>query len=545
MAIATTNHESQLIAQFNKLYITNRNPFLQMTKTGGYITVTNRSMADHDVLNHLRQKTTLGVCNKGTKAQDGTPVSRTKFLCFDCDGGDGRDKKNPLTADEKLSKAYDQAGSIRRVLISKYGIPAKDIHVSVSGGKGLHVDLFLSDAIKYTILEEFYKQVIADCGLTEGEVEFRPNGAGVKLPLGKNMKTKRLMVFCAYSDKFAISKSSAKGGTRHFKNMSLADSYKYFLRIEPMDLAWFTGAGGPLEIARGEAKLRKEAKRKLNLTDSEEKTYDEHYNKGDWSDKTPEERKEQLENILGMNHLDGYLKRHMTTYFLAMHLRSEGYNQETVEDVISEVISNTFANPDTRYCISEDTTLEFALSEVARLTKYVFDNDKEIHFTQKKITISRAEVLKILALKKPWERQMTLAFLIHEKKYAKEKGANFFLAYSDLRKYGCDTKPSRCKAQILELSETTGFVEPVSMGVKKDKWVDDNRIFETNIYRVQLLTEAEQKSEDNQLTMELDINKKLKFEEVVTQFISQDEAKALLTKSQYYKTYKQLYEATN
>ena len=191
MAIATTNHELQLIAQFNKLYITNRNPFLQMTKTGGYITVTNRTLADHDVLNHLRQKTTLGVCNKGTKTQDGTPVSRTKFFCFDCDGGDGRDKKNPLTADEKLSKAYDQAGSIRRVLISKYGIPAKDIHVSVSGGKGLHVDLFLSDAIKYTILEEFYKQVIADCGLTEGEVEFRPNGAGVKLPLGKNMKTNK------------------------------------------------------------------------------------------------------------------------------------------------------------------------------------------------------------------------------------------------------------------------------------------------------------------------------------------------------------------
>lgn len=541
MALATTKQEQDLIAQFNKLYITNRNPFIQMKKDGTYTTV-HRNLGDVDVLRHIRHEQTMGVCNKGTKAQDGTAVSRTKFFCFDCDGGDSRDKKNPLTADEKLSRAYDQAGSIRRVLIGKYGIPAKDIHVSVSGGKGLHVDLFLSDAIKYTILEEFYRQVIADCGLTEGEVEFRPNGTGVKLPLGKNKVTNKLMVFCVYSDKFAISKSSAKGGTRHFKNMTLKESQKYFLKIEPMDLEWFTGAGGPLEIARGEAKLRKEAKNKLNLTDKQEKTFDEHYDKGDWAGLTPDEWHEQMSKVISAGHmLDNSRRRHHTTYFLAMTLRSQGCEQEEVEEQIANVIINTFEHH--RHLISEDTTLEFALSEVTRLTKYVFDNNKEIHFTQKKVTISRAEVLKILALKKPWERQMTLAFLIHQKKYASAEDEAFYLAYSRLAKYGCDNNRQRCKTQILELAETTGFIEPVSMGVKKTVWVDDKCLFETNVYKFQLLTEAEKSSEDHQLTIELDINKKPSFEEMVVHFISQDEAKALLTKSQYYNTYKELYEA--
>lgn len=545
MALATTKQEQDLIAQFNKLYITNRNPFIQMKKDGTYTTV-HRNLGDVDVLRHIRHEQTMGVCNKGTKAFDGTPVSLTKFFTFDVDGGDGRDKKNPLTADEKLTRAYDQAGSIKRTLHRKYGIPLKDIHVSVSGGKGLHVDLFFSDAIKYTILEEFYRQVLVDCGLTEGEVEFRPNGSGVKLPLGKHKVTNKLMVFCAYSDKFAISKSSAKGGTRHFKNMTMKESHSYFLKIQPIDLAWFTSTDkdnpGPLAIARGEAKLRKEAKNKLNLTDKQEKTFDEHYDKGDWAGLTPDEWHEQMSKVISAGHmLDNSRRRHQTTYFLAMTLRAQGFEQEEVEEQIANVMVNTFEHH--RHLISEDTTLEFALSEVTRLTKYVFDNNKEIHFTQKKVTISRAEVLKILALKKPWERQMTLAFLIHKKKYATTEDGSFYCAYSKLAKYGCDAKPSRCKAQILELAETTGFVEPVSMGVKKTKWVDDKCLFETNVYKFQLLTEAEKSSEDHQLTIELDINKKPSFEEMVVHFISQDEAKALLTKSQYYNTYKELYEA--
>ena len=428
MALATTKQEQDLIAQFNKLYIANRNPFIQMKKDGTYTTV-HRNLGDVDVLRHIRHEQTMGVCNKGTKAQDGTPVSRTKFCTFDVDGGDGRDKKNPLTADEKLTRAYDQAGSIKRTLHRKYGIPLKDIHVSVSGGKGLHVDLFFSDAIKYTILEEFYRQVLIDCGLTEGEVEFRPNGSGVKLPLGKHKTTNKLMVFCAYSDKFAMSKSSAKGGTRHFKNMTMKESYSYFLKIKPIDLAWFTCTDkdnpGPLAIARGEAKLRKEAKNKLNLTNKQEKTFDGILDKAGDLNKTPEEYQKHLEEVLSEKHLKPNMKRHQTTYFLAMLLRSQGHEQETVEEMISTVIANTFDSEDHRHLINEDTTLEFALSEVTRLVKYVFDNNKEIHFIQKKITISRAEVLKILALKKPWERQMTLAFLIHKKNMPRQKTASF------------------------------------------------------------------------------------------------------------------------
>lgn len=546
MTIAKTEQEQALIAQFNKLYITNRNPFLQMTKAGGYVTVTNRSLADHDVLNHLRHKSTFGVCNKGTKGADGTDVSHTKFMTFDCDGGDGRDKKNPMTADEKLTRAYDQASSIRRVLIGKYGIAPHDIHVSVSGGKGLHVDLFFSDTIKYKTLETFYRNVIADCGLTDGEVEFRPNGSGVKLPLGKNMKTKKLMVFCAYSDKFSLTKVSAKNGTRHFRNMTLAESYKYFLRIQPMDKQEFLEKTLNKALKEGGYSKRVFDKDdKLKLTVKQDAVVNGVLETMDISPKSIKEYKKPMEEILAMGHMNSNLKRHQTTYFLAITLRSKGYGREATEDLISTVIANTFDDENLRHLISEDTTREFALSEVERLTKYVFDNNKDFHFVEKKITISRAEVLKILTLKKFWAKQMMLAFLIHQKKYATTEDGSFYCAYSELARYGCDATPSRCKAKILELSEETGFVEPISMGVKKAKWTNDNCFYETNVYRVQLLTEAEQKSPDNQLTLELDTTKKPTFEEVVVQLISQDEAKTMFTKNQFYKTYKPLYEAIN
>lgn len=542
MTLAKTELETQLIAQFNKLYITNRNPFLQMTKAGGYVTVTNRNFSDYDVLQHLRHKTTLGVCNKGTKGYDGANVSKTKFLTFDCDGGDGRDKKNPLTADEKLTRAYDQAGSIRRVLIGKYGIAPHDVHVSVSGGKGLHVDLFLSKPIKYTILENFYEHVIADCGLTSGEVEFRPNGSGVKLPLGKNMKTKKLMVFCAHSDKFSIAKATAKNGTRRFRNMTLAESYKYFLRIEPMDAKSFMEMYSRVVLGEQAEEAATKKKNKLNLTDKQDKAFNEVLDKTNISDKSPEEYQKHLLEILSTGHMNGHMKRNNTTYFLTIFLKSQGYEQAEVEEIVGGVIANTFDNENLRHLISEDTTKEFALSEVERIAKYVFENNKEIYHTQKKITISRAEVLKLLTLKKFWAKQMAFAFLVHQKKYATAEDGSFYMAYSELARYGCDATPARCKTKILELSKETGFVEPISMGVKKAKWTDDSCFYETNIYRVQLLTEAEQKSPDNQLTIELDTTKKPSFEEVVVQLISHDEAKALLTKSQYYNTFKELYE---
>jgi len=326
----------------------------------------------------------------------------------------------------------------------------------------------------------------------------------------------------------------------------MKESYSYFLKIKPIDLAWFTCTDkdnpGPLAIARCEAKLRKEAKNKLNLTNKQEKTFDGILDKAGDLNKTPEEYQKHLEEVLSEKHLKPNMKRHQTTYFLAMLLRSQSHEQETVEEMISTVIANTFDSEDHRHLINEDTTLEFALSEVTRLVKYVFDNNKEIHFIQKKITISRAEVLKILSLKKPWARQMTFAVLIHQKKYANKETGNFYMAYSELAWYGCDATPARSKAQILELSETTGFVEPVSMGIKKTKWADNKCFYETNVYKVQLLTEAEQKSDDNQLTMELNTTKRPSFEEVMVQLVSQDEAKALLTKSQYYNTFKELYE---
>ena len=543
MTLAKTELEQALIAQFNKLYITNRNPFLQMTKAGGYVTVTNRNFSDYDVLQHLRHKTTLGVCNKGTKGYDGANVSKTKFLTFDCDGGDSRDKKNPLTADEKLIRAYDQASSIRRVLIGKYGIAPQDVHVSVSGGKGLHVDLFLSTPIKYTILENFYEHVIADCGLTSGEVEFRPNGSGVKLPLGKHMKTKKLMVFCAYSDKFSLTKASAKNGTRHFRNMTLAESYRYFLRIQPMEAKSFMEMYSRVVLGEQAQEAVVNKKNKLNLTDKQDKAFNEVLDKTNISDKSPEEYQKHLLEILSTGHMNGNMKRNNTTYFLTIFLKSQGYEQAEVEEIVGGVITNTFEDENLRHLINEDTTLEFALSEVERIAKYVYENNKEIYHTQKKITISRAEVLKILTLEKFWAKQMVFAFLVHEKKYATAEGANFYMAYSELTRYGCDSNRQRCKNKIIELSDETGFVEPISMGVKKTKWTDDNRIFETNIYKVQLLTEAERKSPDNQLTIELDTTKKPSFEEIVVQLISQDEAKTMFTKNQFYKTYKKLYEA--
>ena len=95
-----------------------------------------------------------------------------KFICFDIDYSDI----------EILKAVVDTLVDL--------GFDRRDIHPSVSGGKGFHVEIFFDKPMANAALKRLYEGVIAAGGFDRHKVEFRPTpNQAVRLPLSRHYKT--------------------------------------------------------------------------------------------------------------------------------------------------------------------------------------------------------------------------------------------------------------------------------------------------------------------------------------------------------------------
>lgn len=126
-------------------------------------------MTDNVIRNHLRQKYSVAVFA-------GEAASR--FVCFDVD--DGRK--------ETVHGVIDALAAL--------GFPKEHIHVSYSGSKGYHVEMFFCELVQTWRLREVYQKVIASTGFDPRKVEFRPtHGSAIKLPLSIHARTGNICWF--------------------------------------------------------------------------------------------------------------------------------------------------------------------------------------------------------------------------------------------------------------------------------------------------------------------------------------------------------------
>ena len=100
--------------------------------------------------------------------QDGS----CKFTTFDIDDGNV----------DTLDAVYQSLLGI--------GIPEESIGVSLSGGKGWHVDVFFDEPVSFAHRTAIYNYVLMETQKTTHDVEFFPtNKVGIKLPLSVHHKT--------------------------------------------------------------------------------------------------------------------------------------------------------------------------------------------------------------------------------------------------------------------------------------------------------------------------------------------------------------------
>lgn len=126
-------------------------------------------LTDGVLRNHLEHKYAVAVF-AGERS--------SRFLCFDVD--DGR---------------RETVGEVIGALM-EMGFPRCGIHVSLSGGKGYHIEVFFDKLVRTEKLKRIYQRVLDLTELTVHQVEFRPtNSNAIKLPLSVHARTGNICWF--------------------------------------------------------------------------------------------------------------------------------------------------------------------------------------------------------------------------------------------------------------------------------------------------------------------------------------------------------------
>jgi hypothetical protein len=445
---------------------------------------------DYLLIRHLKGDKTIGVLLGAG--------GLTKFLCFDVDV-----KHNPAKAKEVTRRLVS-------LLMLEYGIQQKDIHVSESGGKGYHIELFFDKAIPYTYFEPFYKEILYKLDENIHTIEQRPTTKGVKIPLGVHRGTKKV---CYYVNPISL---------KPIKNKN------YVLSIVPLDYEEF------------------KAKILDSVEDISVNTFKLEHNEGQQTenllhdvkidDKSLEDIEKDILKVLQNNRLSYAGTRHKLTLQIAKYYYSQGEEKEIAYEVIKNVMMNSkdFINP--------ETTNYMILEDIDRTVNDVYSKGYLLRGARTEIEITKAEILQILAIKELHLKKLLLSMLIHSKKFKKKNNA-FTMSLSIMKKYGNTLNEGRL-IKYLKLLEQMGKIKILEHGVIDEvrSKAEKTFLYKPNVYEITLNPAI---SEEEQASITIKSDFKADLIELVPKLIPKKEIKKILTPDVFKKTWSKHYREKN
>lgn len=391
-----------VIRKINDLYIQTRKKYL-VQFPDNYVTMDRDKFENVWTLNdgmikrHLQGRNTYGIFAGGWF---------NKFMTFDVDYND------QAMARWVTLKIVD-------TLVYEFNISYADIHVSLSGGKGYHVDLFFDKPLRVEDTEAFYRKVLAEMGElpADGDVEFRPTwDQGVKLPLGIHQKTGKR---CWFVDNRTL---------EPFK------SFDYILEIDPMD------STGIMEIDFGlTVEQVEEFEKVVQETDITANVLDK------------SEALQSARRLLELGRLEASGTRHKTTYIIACFGNMQGWEREETVNIIMDIL---LATPRDFY--SKGSTPEHWYKEAVRLVDYAYDNDKTLGNADKPVTVYKSEIIEVLKVGTFRQKQLAFAMLVTSKRY----GDVFYLTRSSAKEM-IGTNSDNTVTRGIERLAAVGFIEYV------------------------------------------------------------------------------------
>ena len=222
-----------VMKRMRDLYVTNRGRYLLMMKDGTRFVPKQKGkykgLTDKTLFGHVKRHFSIGVY---------ADHRWSSFVCFDVDAG----------GKEAVDGVLDG--------IEAFGVPLDMVHVSTSGGKGYHVEVFFDRPVSLCKLKLFYEWVTDFSSLDRKKVEFCPTDRqSIKLPLSIHPATGNI---CWFVDRDTLEPIEDAG---------------YILTIDQVPSTGFLALFDDKEFS--EAVVEKQAG-----TDQEKNTYDFDFSEG-------------------------------------------------------------------------------------------------------------------------------------------------------------------------------------------------------------------------------------------------------------------------
>ena len=428
-----------VVQALNDLYLTNRRKFIVQQHDGNYKEVKRYSksneeyskiLTDNTLCKHLDGILTLGVFA-------GKHV--TKFICFDVD---------------TKEQSRKDADYLRNVLIYGFGIDDKYIHISDSGNKGYHIELFFKDPISNKVVKEFYNRVLKHGKFTPKQVELRPlYQTGVKLPLGVHKVTGRRCNF-VNKDNFDEVYSSD-----YVRTIQQIDTNKFIkdldLKQQP-EMIPSSVSNKDHSIAKIEALIGT-----LDLTLYE-----------------VEHLQEDLKEILETKVLKYADSRNKYTLFLAIFLKELGHNEDDSIAIINGIMLNTKRNYE-GFINSSEHHIKY---ETQKIVKHTHKKNYVFHNIQRDVALYEDEIKDILSVKGIHLQRLYLSMLIHAKRYSSLEQP-FYMAYSVMTNMGNSQERGRLRGYVMQLSDRIEVKQSNVVDVARSKAMGVT-IKKPNVYRI-------------------------------------------------------------
>lgn len=481
--------DKEIIKKINELFIMVRYQYLIQSKDGSYLTLNQHKnekvypLTDYVIQRHLDKIATLGIFSS---------KNHTKFLSFDVDVKDNQQAR----------------WTVYRLVdgLIEIGIPDEEIHISLSGNKGYHVDLYFNHPIKNELAYELYLLALNKSELLNidhGEVEYRPNGMqqGVKLPLGINFKNKS-KPRCWYVD--------------YDKGLKPICKMEYILSIKQMDVGIIYNI---LERERDcfdeeEIKAVEEARGFIESKHKPLKIYKENIDK--------RETIETIENLIHTG-LTTTGMRHNSLFKLAKYYRHCGYTP----DECNEKLIEWMGEQDTR---NYTTEWQACVKDIRLIVNYIYENEVSLTVSEKDLFVTYEEMQQILKVKSKNEKLLAYCLLIHSKRYALGNG-RFYMTFKQMSEAsGLCEKTTRTLINKLEQSNILYIVER-NRQVKDEQGRVIKKEKKPNIYMMNITCENEDKKSFNVVFDEMNYSES--FRDCILYLFDPKELKRMLPRRQY------------
>lgn len=431
-----------VVQALNNLYLTNRRKFIAQQRDGTYREIKRYSKSgkefikiftDNTLEKHLNGTQTIGIFA-------GKHV--TKFICFDVD----------TKANSRKDTDY-----LRNVLIYGFGIDDNYIHISDSGNKGYHVEMFFKDPINNEAIKELYNRVLKHGNFTPNQVELRPlYQTGVKLPLGIHKVTGRR---CNFVNK------------DNFDEVYNAD---YVQTIEQIDTDKFIK---DLDLKQEQLTVIETSKPKDN-EDNPIQEFRKIVGRLDLTVYEVENLEKVLQEMLQTRVLKYSDTRNKYTYLLSIYLKELGYNVEDSIAIINGIMLNTKRNHE-GFIQSSEKHITY---ETQKIVKNTHKKNYVIQNIQRDVELYIDEIRDILSVKGIHLQDLYTSMLIHAKRYS-TVSKPFHMAYSVMASMGNIDDRGRLRSYISQLSDHIEVVENDVIDVPRSKQLGF-AIRKPNVYRI-------------------------------------------------------------